>query len=52
MTNTQLTQMALSAILRCREQIDLFDLTSVLCGRSQRDIKKRGFDSIKTYGTG
>lgn len=52
MTNTQLTQMALSAILRCREQIDLFDLTSVLCGRSQRDIKERGFDRIKTYGAG
>lgn len=52
MTNTQLTQMALSAILRCKEQIDIFELGLVLSGRSTRDIKQKGFDQIKTFGAG
>ena len=52
MTNTHLTQMALSAILRCKEQITIFELSSVLYGRSTRDIKEKGFDQIKTFGAG
>ena len=52
MTNTQLTQMALSAILRCKEQINLFELSSVLCGKTTRAIKEKGFDQIKTFGAG
>ena len=52
MTNTQLTQMALSAILRCKEQIDIFDLCYVLRGRSTQQIKQNEFDKIKTFGAG
>lgn len=52
MTNTQLTQMALSAILRCKEQIDIFDLCYILRGRSTQTIKQKGFDKIKTFGAG
>lgn len=52
MTITQLTQMALSAILRCKEQINIFELNSVLCGKSTRDIRQKGFDKIKTFGAG
>ena len=52
MTNTQLTQMALSAIIRCKEQINIFELSNVLCGKSTRAIKEKGFNQIKTYGAG
>ena len=52
MTITQLTQMALSAILRCKEQIDIFELSSVLCGKSTKIIRQKGFDQIKTFGAG
>lgn len=52
MTNTQLTQMALSAIIRCKEQLDIFELSSVLSGRSTQKIKQKGFDQIKTFGAG
>ena len=52
MTKTQLTQMALSAILRCKEQINIFELNSVLRGRTTRDIRQKGFDQIKTFGAG
>lgn len=44
--------MALSAILRCKERINIFELGLVLCGRSTRDIKQKGFDKIKTFGAG
>ena len=46
MTNTQLTQMALSAIIRCKEQINVFELSNVLCGKSTRAIRKK--DLIKS----
>ena len=52
MTITQLTQMALSAILRCKEQITIFELCYVLYGKSTQDIKQKGFDQIKTFGAG
>ena len=52
MTGTQLVQMALSAIIRCKEQITLFELSSILCGRSTQRIKQKGFDQIKTFGVG
>lgn len=52
MTNTQLSQMALSAIVRCKEQIDIFELSSVLYGRRTREVKQKGFDQIKTFGAG
>lgn len=44
--------MALSAILRCKEQIDIFELSSVLSGKSTRIIRQKGFDQIKTFGAG
>ena len=52
MTNTQLAQMALSAIIRCNEQITLFELNSVLIGKKTKGIKEKGFDQIKTFGGG
>jgi len=52
MTSTQLAQMALSAIFRCKEQVSLFELSYILCGRSTQRIKQKGFDKIKTFGVG
>lgn len=52
MTGTQLTQMALSAIMRTQEQLDLFSLNDVLCGRETKVIKQKGIDKIKTFGAG
>lgn len=52
MTGTQLTQMALSAIMRTQEQLDLFSLNDVLCGRETKSIKQKGIDQIKTFGVG
>ena len=52
MTSTQLVQMALSAILRCKEKVDLFELNDILCGKSTKAVKQDGFDSIKTFGAG
>lgn len=52
MTGTQLTQMALSAIMRTQEQLDLFSLNDVLCGRETKILKQKGIDKIKTFGAG
>jgi len=52
MTGTQLTQMALSAIMRTQEQLDLFSLNDVLCGRETKVLKSKGIDKIKTFGAG
>ena len=52
MTNTQLTQMALSAIVRCNEQITVFELNYILRGKSTHRIRLNGFDKIKTFGVG
>lgn len=52
MTGTQLTQMALSAIMRTQEQLDLFSLNDVLCGRETKLLKSKGIDKIKTFGAG
>ena len=52
MTTNQLTQMAISAILRCKEQINLFDLNDLLCGKQTRSLEMNGFDKIKTFGAG
>ena len=52
MTSNQLVQMALSAILRCKEKLDLFDLINVLRGRSTKSLKEKGYNTIKTFGSG
>lgn len=52
MTGTQLTQMALSAIVRSKEQLDLFVLNDVLCGKDSRVVKAQNFNQIKTFGVG
>ena len=52
MIGTQLTQMALSAIMRTQEQLDLFSLNDVLCGRETKSIKQKGIDQIKAFGVG
>lgn len=52
MTNTQLVQMALSAIIRCNERISLMDLIHILKGRSNAYLSRNGFDKIKTFGAG
>ena len=52
MTSNQLVQMALSAILRCKEQVDLFDLNDILRGKLSKNVKQKGYNSIKTFGVG
>ena len=44
--------MALSAILRCKEEIDLFELIDILCGKITKVIKEKGYNTIKTFGAG
>lgn len=52
MTSNQLVQMALSAILRCKERVDFFELINILRGRNSKAVKENGYDSIKTFGVG
>ena len=52
MTSNQLVQMALSAILRCKERDDFFELINILRGRNSKAVKENGYDSIKTFGVG
>ncbi len=52
MNSNQLVQMALSAILRCKEQLDIFELTSILRGRATKLAKDNGYNKIKTFGVG
>lgn len=52
MTDNQLAQMAISAILRCKEKIDIIELNHVLRGTQTLTIKLKGFNTIKTFGAG
>lgn len=52
MTDNQLAQMAISAILRCKEKIDIIELNQVLRGTLTPAIKLKGFNTIKTFGAG
>jgi ATP-dependent DNA helicase RecQ len=49
---TTYTQMALSAVTRVQEQINMGLLIDVLRGSGRHEILERGFDRIKTYGVG
>jgi ATP-dependent DNA helicase RecQ len=49
---TQTTQMALSAITRLQEQVNMGTLIDVLRGSGKHEIVERGYDKIKTYGVG
>ena len=49
---TRLCQMAVSAILRTKEQIGFNLLIDVLRGVSRPSVTDRGFDKIKTFGVG
>lgn len=52
MTSNQLVQMALSAIIRCKEQVDLFELNDILRGKLSKAVKQKGYNTIKTFGVG
>lgn len=52
MTSKDLVQMALSAILRCKENVDFFELIDILCGKLTNAIERKGYYSIKTFGAG
>ncbi len=49
---TKYAQMALSAIYRCTEQINIDVLIGVLRGSYRQDIKEAGYTEIKTFGVG
>lgn len=52
MTDTQLAQMALSAIVRSEEKVDIITLSEVLRGQNTRAVKALGLNQIKTFGVG
>ena len=52
MSSNQLTQMALSAIIRCKEKINLFELIDILCGKLSKVVKENGYNTIRTFGAG
>lgn len=47
-----LAQKALSALIRLKEEVGSIMLVDVLRGSNRLEIKRRGFDKIKTYGAG
>jgi ATP-dependent DNA helicase RecQ len=49
---TTLAQMALSAVVRTREQVTMGLLIDILRGSGRHEILEKGFDKIKTYGVG
>ncbi len=49
---TELTQKALSAIVRTNEQISLNMLIEILRGSHKKEIIDKGYDKIKTFGAG
>ncbi len=49
---TTLGQMAISAIYRCGEQLNIDLLIGVLKGSYRKDIQMLGFDKVKTFGVG
>ncbi len=49
---TILTQKALSAIYRTKQQVNIHQLLDVLKGNPKDDIRSKGWDQIKTFGAG
>lgn len=49
---TRFTQMALSAIKRVNEKVNLNMLIDILRGSGRQELMMRGFQNIKTYGVG
>ena len=49
---TIISQIALSACLRLKEQVNLNTLIDVIRGSSRQDIIQNGYHQIKTYGVG
>lgn len=49
---TILSQIALSACLRLKQQVNLSTLVDVIRGSSRQDIIQNGYHEIKTYGVG
>ena len=47
-----LAQKALSAIVRCKEDVTLNTLVDILRGSYKEEIIQNGFNSIKTFGSG
>ena len=49
---TKLAQMALSAIIRCQEQITASTLIDILRGSHKKELIEKQYDKIKTFGVG
>lgn len=49
---TVLALKAISAVVRCGQQIGAYTLADILVGADRHDIRARGFDRIKTFGAG
>jgi len=49
---TTLAQMAISAMLRTKEQMSLQMLVDVLRGSQKKEVLEAGYDQIKTFGVG
>ena len=47
-----MAQMALSAVARTQEQVNMGLLVDILRGSSKYEVLERGYDKIKTYGVG
>lgn len=47
-----LSQKALSAALRCREQVGIQLLTDILRGSFRQEVREGGYEQIKTFGAG
>jgi len=46
------TQMALSAIIRTKEQVGINLLIDILRGSNKQEIRMSGYDQVKTFGVG
>lgn len=49
---TQIAQMALSAIIRCNEQIPISTAIDILRGAHKKELIEKKYDKIKTFGVG
>ena len=49
---TVMAQKAASAVVRTDERVGIFTLTDILRGSLRADIRREGFDTIRTFGAG